>query len=333
MDFGKQAQEKLIELGDVNKWIEWMKTKFENEQAELFELAEKEINKLPTSDLNEVEPKWEISFTIVTPSHSIRQNILAAVNKFDRPIKLFKGKDNHTLIIRLLRGNNVPVNDLWNDGWTCCKLFVAALNIGANGIFYWNTVTDVDKFYDEIKDLESGKKLEVRLETRLTFNWQEKKMYLNEQNLHLTFLVYEYLKTIKNPEEGKPIREYLSGLGMLAKTDIHLRLEASALDNFYRAFCEAIQLQEKADSTADLLDLGYHQIEGMLTGREEFDRTTRMAKALIENTALSEPITLTQVIAMKRYCEIYFLTVAVRKQRKDNTLRLIPIREEEVNKQ
>lgn len=109
--FGKEAQESLIKSENINEWIQWLKTSFEEEQNKLQTIAEKELTRKLVTDIHKVEPKWEITFTIFTPSHSIRANILAAVNKFERPIKLFPGKDKHTLIIKNVQGSNLPVTD------------------------------------------------------------------------------------------------------------------------------------------------------------------------------------------------------------------------------
>ena len=131
-------------------------------------------------------------------------------------------------------------------------------------------------------------------------------------------MVYEQLIKLTNANEAKPIIEYLSGLGQLAKTDIHLRLEDSALVAFYQSFYQSILEFEKPNSETDVIENGYSQIEKMLTGREEFDRTIKLVKDLFS---------LREVIAMKHYCEIYFLTIAARKLYKDDSLRLIPMSE------
>ena len=119
------------------------------------------------------------------------------------------------------------------------------------------------------------------------------------------------------------------GLGMLAKTDIHLRMETSIFSCFYRSFKLAVEYYEKIDEGQDVFEIGYEQIEKMIIGREGFDKTIKLAKELHAEKQLSEAITLTEVIAMKNYCDWYFITVAARKQQKDNTLKLLPITEEE----
>lgn len=329
--FGKVAQEKLIELeGDSNKWIQWLINLQEQEQQKLMELAKKEIARIPQqSDAEDIKPKWEINFKIRTPSHSIRQSILNSFNKIDLPVKLFLGKDNFTIVIKIILGNNISVTDLWEQGWISCKLFVASLSIGARGIFYWNFPINLDRYYDSIRDLENDQKLEIRLETKLELGWKEKKIFLSDQGLHLASMVYGSFRTINSYEESRPITEYLVGLGMLAKTDIHLRMETSIFSCFYRSFKLAVEYYEKIDEGQDVFEIGYEQIEKMIIGREGFDKTIKLAKELHAEKQLSEAITLTQVIAMKNYCDWYFITVAARKQQKDNTLKLLPITEEE----
>lgn len=325
--FGKEAQEKLIELGEVNTWITWLKEKFEEERNFFQELAEIEFKKEPVKKINEIKPKWEISFTIKTPSHSIRPGLLNKTNKFDRPMKLFPGKDKHTLIIKNLIGNNVTVHSLWQDGWTTSQLFVAALNVGANGIFYWHVPKDIDRYYDTIMDLENKQKLSLRLATRLEFDWREKAMFLTEQNIHLSFLTYEYFLKIRNKSESAAIAKYLRGLGMLAKTDIHLRLEYSALDVFYMAFFEMLNVHEILAAETDVKTIGFSQIDGLSNDKEAFEKIIDLAELISKNQPLKQPVTLTEVLAMKYYCELYFLTIAVRHHKKDKKLKLIGSKE------
>jgi AbiV family abortive infection protein len=168
--FGKTGQEKLIELDDVNEWIKWLKENHEKEQQELSRLAHREINKTVVTDIERVLPKWEFSFTIITPSHSIRNKDINEINKLERPFKFFLGKDRHTLIIKHTLPSIITVHDLWQQGWLTSKFFIASLNIASRGLFYWHTPKDIDKYYDSLLDLESGKRLIVSLQPKLEVN-------------------------------------------------------------------------------------------------------------------------------------------------------------------
>lgn len=324
--FGKDAQEKLIELDDVNAWIIWLKTNHEKEEEELAELAKKELARKPSLNFKTLKPKWLITFTIITPSHSIPPTILSTINKkWNEQIKLFPGKNKHTLIVKNTLYENTHVSELWDQGWLSCKLYVIALNAAtALSLFYWHTNKDIDKYYDTIKDLETGRNLEVRISPSLTFNWSDRKAHLTEQNLELAFMVYRHLIGLEDKEDAQAIMDYSAALAMYAKTDVHLRLEKSAFNLFYLSFFRLIHNHHKIDSEANFADVAFYQIEGMLKGRTEFDIAMKIGEELQSNVNLSHSITLREVAAMKNYCDLFILTIAARANHKDKAIRLIP---------
>lgn len=247
----------------MNEWIKWLKESHEKEEQELSLIAEKEIKReVNTSD--KIKAKWEFSFTVITPSHSIRNKDIAAINKFERPFKFFLGRDRHTLIIKHKLPSIVTVNDLWQQGWLTSKLFVAAFNIASQGLFYWHAPKDVDKYYDSLFDIDSGKKLTVSLSPQLALNWQERKMYLSLQQFHLTFMVYEYFMNIRNREDTILIMDYMTALAMFARTDIHLRMEVNAFILFFKVFQQSILKHETCDENQNVFEVGYQQISRML---------------------------------------------------------------------
>lgn len=309
--FGKIGQEKLIELNDVNEWLKWLKETHDQEQQELAKIADKEMSKKITKSPDAFIPKWEFSFTIITPSHSIRNKDVSAINKFERPFKFFLGKDRHTLIIKHKLPSIVTVHDLWDQGWLTAKLFVAALNIASRGLFYWHAPKDIDKYYDSLLDIESGKKLTVSLHPQLALNWQERKMYLSLEQLHLTFMVYEYFISVKKIKDTNLVLEYMGALAMFARTDIHLRMEINSFMTFFNVFRQLVIKHEKISENQDIFEIGLKQIIGMLKERNEYDRNIKLAKTIL-GKELSEQITLREVVAMKNYCDIYLLTIAYR---------------------
>ncbi|MEO8711869.1 MAG: AbiV family abortive infection protein [Parafilimonas sp.] len=321
--FGKISQEKLIELNDVNEWIKWLKETREKEQQELSPIAEKEINRKVEVN-TKLNLKWEFSFTIFTPSHSIRNKDIAAINKFDRPFKFYLGRDRHTLIIKYQLPSIVTVHDLWQQGWLTSKLFVAGLNIASNGLFYWHAPKDIDKYYDSLLDIESGKKLVVSLSPQLTLNWEEKRMFLSVQQFHLAFIVYEYFINIRNREDFNLITDYMAALAMFARTDIHLRMEVNAFMLFFKVFQQSILKHETFNENQNVFEIGFQQIFGMLTNRNEYDRIIKLAESIKEGKTLSEQTTLKEVVAMKNYCAIYLLTISVRIMQNKPGIRLVP---------
>lgn len=319
--FGETSQSKLVELGDTDIWIAWLQDHFEKEEKELISLTEKEIERIVPTDIDKVVDKWKLKIKIYTHSHSVRVNVLNAFNSKNPSIQLFKGGDNHTLFIEFKIGDHIPVTELWGYGWLTSKLFVAALNIGTNGLFYWNTQIDTEKYYEKITDLSNNHALDIRLVSGLNLNWSEQKMSLTEQELYLSDMVFTYFISITDLTSTKAVNEYLLALGLLAKNDIHSRFETEIFMRFYNAFRLSVLQHQEIPEDSNWHTVAYTQIEKMLNTDKEFFKIMAMAET-IETNQQKQPVALTEIIGLKQYCGVYFLTLAVRKQRNDNTLRL-----------
>ncbi len=322
--FGDNSQDKLIEFGEVYKWIIWLKEHFSKEENSLKEILNDEVKRERILNKNHIVPKWKMKFSFVSQSHSIRQNVLNLFNEKHPFIKLSKGNGNHTIIVETTFGDNVSIVDLWGHGIVFGKLFVAALNVASNGLIYWNISTDIDKYYEKIWDLENKKELSARLENAFRIKWEDERLVLTEEHLYLAMMVHEYFYLVCNEKGLEPVDDYISALGMMAKTDIHLRLEKEAFIKFYTSFISALRQNENVDADSDFKELGYEQIAGMIKGRTEFDKVMDIGKNLIHNKEnYSVNITLTEVIGIKMYSGIYLMTLAIRKLRRDNTIRLM----------
>lgn len=320
--FSNAAQEKLIDFGNSEEWFAWLKEHFEKEENLLNEIARQELNRKVSKSRNDFIPKWKIKFKIISQSHSIRNNVLNAFNKRDEFIQLFRGGDNHTLIIEATFDKSILIHDLWQHGWLFGKLFVAAINVGTNGFFYWNTLVDVEKYYDEIRDIENDKKVSLTLGTKLALGWHERKMALTEEELYLSKIVFEYFLVPTKKNDIYFINNYMAGLAMFAKTDIHLRLEKEIFYHFFKSFKEAL-IAYKNCVEIEIKGIGYSEIEGLINDKSEFDKILDLGIGLSKSPeTISIPITLKEVISMKQYCGAYLMTLAVRKFKGDNTIRL-----------
>ncbi|MFH6987962.1 AbiV family abortive infection protein [Flavobacterium collinsii] len=311
--FGHKSQEKLIELGVIKEWIVWLREYFLNEQNELQGILKKELEKPLEEKTEKFEPKWKVTIKLNSQSHSIRQNVL---NKFSLKspfIKFRKGGDSHTLLIDLILDKSILITDLWHQGWNRSNLLVASLNVGTNGVFYWNIPKNMDKFYEEILDLESKRKLDAKLETSLELDWSSEQLYLGEDEIAMSLLIFKYFSKIFGTLEFEPVNYYTSGLGMFAKNDMHLRLEAECYLNFYLAFKKAIIINEKLEENTDIKEIGFKIIGNLLKNRIEYDKVIDIGTELeITNGQSKTPFTLTEVIGMKQYAGLYFISLAAK---------------------
>jgi AbiV family abortive infection protein len=321
--FSELAQDKLIELGDPHLWFAWLKEHFAEEDKALQEITTFELNRKATPPTSEFMPKWKIKFKVISQSHSIRANVLVEYNKRFDFIQLFRGADPHTLHIEATLDKSVPVSDLWQQGWMLVKCFVAALNAGANGFFYWNTAVDLEKYYEEIQDLENKKKVSITMAPKLALGWHKRKMTLALEELCLSQLIFEYFLVPTRRSDIFFIDAYMTGLAMFAKTDIHLRMETQTFYQFYICFKKA--LMERQQCSADQIkEVGYSELEKLITDKAAFDRVMDLGAVLEKGQpTMPSPITLQEVASMKQYASFYLLTLAVRKNKGDETLRLV----------
>lgn len=308
--WGDKSQEKLLELKDVKKWILWLREIYEKNEKEMREYTQKELERKQPSLDKRLDPKWKISIEIITPSHSIRQKNLNKFNDGVDWIKL-KFKDSHTLIIDFTLSKNIQIQSLWGHGWGVTRMFVAALNIATNGFFWWNIKRDPSRYYNSIWDLENNAGVNVELNPRLEMNWQERRLVLREFDLTFTSIILSYLANCHTEMKENHIDLYVAGLSLLAKNDIHLRLEMNAFEQFFKALKTAM-IDNNDWDTKEPFENSYQKATIW-----KFSEVTEEMKKIfplgfsVENKH-NELIDLTKVYAMKNYCEVYFQTLAVR---------------------
>lgn len=309
--FNHQSQEKLIEYGNVKEWIGWLREYYRKEEAELNEILQNELKNGGQKATAGFEPKWKLRIKLISQSHSIRATVLDKFNKSNPYLKFSKGGGSHTLYIDLILDKSVPIQGIWNQGWIYSKILTAALNVGTNGLFYWNIATDIDKFYEKIWDLETNRQLSAKLNTSLQLDWSSRKMVLAEEELVVTFMTFRYFSLMLTSEKFDAINDYMTALGMLAKNDMHLRLEKECFLLFFSAFEKALKQNETNESDFDIKEVGYKQLKSVIIDRTEFDKTIDLALAIRQGQLTSE-VTLTEIIGMKQYSGLYFATLAAK---------------------
>jgi AbiV family abortive infection protein len=320
--FGEVSMAKMLELGNPQAWIVWLMEYYQKQEQDLKQLLEREIYRQADAESETPIPKWKIKVKIITPSHSIRASVLDVFNKTSHPfIRLAKGGDNHTLFIEFIFPASTTVKTLWEHGWFSSKFFVAALNMASNGLFYWNALLDTEKYYETIRDIENNKLLVMHLDSGLKLNWQERKMLLNTNHLHLARMIFDYLVRTRDPKLIEATGDYLSALALLSKSDIHSRFEHTVFKLFFSSIEIALAASHSGDPYTDIAVALYPQFEKMIKSRTEFERIIALGYQLQqENLVLVPTVSLAEVILIKQYCGFYFMTLAARKLQNDESL-------------
>lgn len=221
--FGSKSLDKLVELGDSNKWIEWMFEQFEEANVEAQIKAINELTRKKPEDDEAGIAKWEMTFILQSDSHSIRASALNEWNQRLDPIKLgYKDSRNLTCKITLPKALLGP--RVWSVGLERAQELIIALNIASAGFIFWQIPKDLDKFYEKIIDLEAGQEVIIAPKKKLQLDWQSQRLTLSKDVLDKALLVLGFLWQRRKEKKLHPIlNSYYSGLTFLAKTDLHLR--------------------------------------------------------------------------------------------------------------
>ena len=312
--FNNASLDKLAELGDVYEWIKWLRQEFTKWEEESREILRQEMEKGKIGEGEGDEPKWKVKFRIYSASHSIRPKALNKWNEISGLIKLYNPnkKRKNELICDLTLSKNIPVQGLWNAGRKISRYFVAALNIATRGLFWWHVDKDIARYYEKIWDLENDAEVRVEITPRLSIDWG--RLALAEDNLRDTGFVFAYLLHIVHfsHQRKEALELYLTGLALMSKNDIHLRLETSAFEHFFRAFKVLSLASGDWDGIEDLKLAVGAQLNEVFSSMLSLSDYIKLGGQLEKRNNPSKLITLTEVVGMKVYCDVYFCLLAKR---------------------
>lgn len=314
--YSKDSVDRLEELGDIFEWIKWHRQQFMKVEEESRELLQQELEKEPIDGIEGDEPKWKVRFRIYSESHSIRQRALNEWNhNSDFIMKLLRSNNSNELICEFTVPKSISVKVLWDVARGRCRDFVAALNIATSGLFWWHVDKDISRFYEKIWDLENSTEIDtevrINISPQLSIDWGHRT--LTEENLEDTRFVFGYLlKDIRStPRKREAMENYLTGLALLSKNDIHLRLEPNAFAYFFMALKTLLLSSGDWDGVTDLKSAIVDQL-GEFFPQQNLGNYLEWGMQLEKRDNPSKRITLTEVIQMKNYCDIYFYLSAKR---------------------
>jgi AbiV family abortive infection protein len=309
--WGHKAQDKLIEFGgDTKKWIKWLKEVYEKNEAEMRELLDKELKSKPVSGEEKNNPKWRVKVKIITPSHSIRKKPLTDLNARSKNIKLHY-IDNNSLMLELLFPKALPAAGLWDFGWGTSRMFILSMNIATNGLFWWNVKIDTARYYEEIWDLENNAGVVVEMSPRLQIGWKDLRWVYKDLEISVTFLVFNFLQDMWKPGQDSYFEDYATGMSALGKNDVHLRIEISAFNYFFKALKRAMLENKDWDGSSDFAEAYQKRIPHFYPQKtKEMEKYFTMGFEVETNHSYSKPVTVQDVVAIKTYCDKYFLTLA-----------------------
>ena len=300
--------DKLAELKDVLEWTRWLKGLFDKAEADGRLAAQKEIersrNRLPAT---KTKDKWKLRIRILCASHSIRPKVLSAWNEKSDWIKLsaVSGRKNE-LLIDFILGDNVPVDALWYFGWGVARQFVVALNIGTMGFWWWRMPEQVSRYYEFIRDIESGDELKLERRPSLRIDWGENRT-LTMEHLSRTAAVFASLPPRDPAGKQTGLDYYIGGITFLSLNDVHWQCEVQSFGNFFESL-RAMMVQQTDWSEGTPFEPAFLKfLDALFPDMDDRARYAELARAFDEKKLEGVIITLKEVSFIKLFCDAYFL--------------------------
>ena len=238
MIFSSASMKKMAELKNGLKWGQWLKSVFEEAEAENLKLLEREIQrglqlKEQGNPVLGDRYKWRVRIRLYTQSHSIRPGVLSKWNKASSWIQLIpvSGKKDQ-LFVDFSFAEDVPVQSLWFLAWGVARAFVTALNIGTMGFWWWRMSDHVSRYYEYVEDLEIGEKLRIERSPSLRVDWGDNRV-LTENDL--TNVAACFAAVVGSRENADHYNYYIGGVTFLALNDVHWQCESTVFRNFFRS--------------------------------------------------------------------------------------------------
>jgi|GEM_PF-1682575 len=314
--FGSASIKKLEEVQNGKDWIKWIRDIYQKNEEEMRKLAEQEIRRQKPDEKEAFDPKYKMRVKIQSQSHSVRNNAFQKWNEGVKDIKIYKSNKKEIskfakseLLIDFLFPKVIPIAGLWDHGLFMVKTFVIALNIATKGLFWWNVPKDIEKYFEEVTDLGADRngniKIGMAIDKRLAINWDEAKMTLTEEEMSRVSMIFAFLMR-EHKKMEKFLKGYATAMILFSKTDIHLRLEVNAFDEFFKSFREALIAFGDWDGVSDVKEAVKKQFS-KLGELKDLEKTIDLGVSIEQDISHQKIhiVTLTEVAAIKLYSDFY----------------------------
>ncbi len=303
---GSHSMGKLAELKNVPNWVRWLREEFNKGEEEGRRLMQEELARKRPQKGKE-KKRWKIRVRIVTGSHSIRPRALAKWNERSDWIKLspVSNKKNELLIdFELL--DSIPVQGLWYFGWGLARQFVAALNIGTMGFFWWRLPHQISRYYEHIDDIQQKARLKIERSPILKIDWGENRI-LTEVDLNVVAQVFVSLPPPDKQEEHAPYNFYIGGLTFLSLNDIHWQCEVQAFGNFLESLKAMMRSRGKWWENEEFVVRFTAFLDEMWPDLDERAKYMSLVEQFPKGDVHKMGVTLKEASFMKLFCDAFFL--------------------------
>lgn len=310
---GAKSMARLKELGNVPEWVSWLKKTFEESEAEARGALERELQRQPDGG-EAPKTKWRTTIRLYTPSHSIRQKPLNDMNKglLWTQFRAVSGKNNQ-LLIDLHATGDLTLDPLYKTGLAISRRLVMALNVATLGFFWFHELLDVDpkqsgRFYEHITDVEANREVRIHRNPPLRLEFGSSRRVLESPDLNRWALCFGRFLHYDLPTELAICERYLDGLGLIAKSDVHMAFEVQAVVAFYLALKDAMKLYGPWVDEPFGIAMKQFAAEALHTvDYPHVDRLIEVGESINSGKGVPHAMTMNDVGVMKTLCDVYLI--------------------------
>jgi AbiV family abortive infection protein len=246
MLFSRSSMEKLVELGGVPAWIDWLQEQF----AEAERVGQEQLEAELARDTSAApgQDKWRLRVRFESASHSVRSGPLNWWNRISTRLRLsMVPTHRNSLDVELTLTDEVSAQDLWPAFLGATQKFLVALNIGTLGFFWWELAGHRDRFYERLRDIQTDADVEMTRRIGLP-KWG--RQALRESDLRSVALVLSQLPRAGERDAHPIFGEYLTGLALVAKSDVHLDFGGEAFKRFATSLRQGLAYYDSLEAQA-----------------------------------------------------------------------------------
>lgn len=301
--------------GDTRAWVRWARDEFTKAADEEKAHRQRELSRQAGAP-GQGKPKWLMKIRVQTPSHSIRQKTLNFWNDRIDAVKLRAvGNKSNDLLLEITIGDHIKVDQLFDFGLAFSKMHLVMLNIGTGGVFWYELSGQAETYYESIKDLDAphmsvaaGKLSGLPREWMQTGPNGEKRERVALEETHLQNAINAMAAFGCMPDaEAEPIfGQYLQGLTLLTKADLHLGVGNQARDAFLLALRRALVRFGDLKSEDEKLVAALHRVMEPVIPLEEHRNQVFAGLESPSQGSVGE------AVAAKRIADLYLAVVARR---------------------
>jgi hypothetical protein len=221
------------------------------------------------------------------------------------------------LLLVITIHDHIKADQLFDFGLAFSKMHLAMLNIGTAGFFWYELSGQAEAYYESIQDLDAPHmNLATGRVSGLSREWSEtvtggktrRRVRLEEAHLNIAIMGLAAYGPWSDKEAEPIFGQYLHGLMLLSKTDLHLNVELQARDAFLKALRHALShFGDLENGDAPLVPVLHRVLAPLVPDREHRDTMVKTIDGQASEGGLSD------AVSAKRVTDLYLGLMARRR--------------------